>query len=494
MFIKLRHFFLQEKTIVGLLYVALFLFCLYPYGDYDWGWHFKYGEYFIKTGHIMRSDVWSWSMPGYQWINHEWLFDVLVYVLTSSVGFTGLSIAGALIVTFAFYLSLKDLKLHYVWKGILAFFYAYLLEIIVFQGLRSQSVGILMLAVLGYLLRLSQKQKIVFILLPLFFLIFANLHGYSVFGILIFGIAVFQSFMHSFEKEGRRIAFTLQNQFLYTLASFTVSVVFTLINPFGIGIYKEVFHHFNNELLSLVLEWTPVPYWTLINFVIILYSGVLTFFIARKSWGKRFYEIDYYQIGIFLLLFYLSYTARRYVPVFVVSTLPFYASYLSQLRIKLDSYKSTILIASVACVIAIEIGVVNRVLTKSLFHYGYKEYCIYGSTCSEELVQYLYAHPPQGRGLNFYDWGGYLIGRGVNMKVFVDGRMHLWETPKGYKPMLDYAAIYYGGRAEVFAEYNFNWVLVPANSNMAEVLRRGLAGPYKKMYEDSKAVYYVKTK
>ena len=102
MFIKLRHFFLQEKTIVGLLYVALFLFCLYPYGDYDWGWHFKYGEYFIKTGHIMRSDVWSWSMPGYQWINHEWLFDVLVYVLTSSVGFTGLSIAGALIVTFAF--------------------------------------------------------------------------------------------------------------------------------------------------------------------------------------------------------------------------------------------------------------------------------------------------------------------------------------------------------------------------------------------------------
>ena len=40
-------------------------------------------------------------------------------------------------------------------------------------------------------------------------------------------------------------------------------------------------------------------------------------------------------------------------------------------------------------------------------------YSTWGNYCSPDLVRFLIKHPPEGRGFNFYDWGGYLIGSGV---------------------------------------------------------------------------------
>ena len=46
-----------------LVYPVLLLFLIYPYGDYDWGWHYRYGEYFWTHGRILRQDVYSWTWP-----------------------------------------------------------------------------------------------------------------------------------------------------------------------------------------------------------------------------------------------------------------------------------------------------------------------------------------------------------------------------------------------------------------------------------------------
>lgn len=477
-----------------LIYVSLFLFCLYPYTDYDWGWHYRYGEYFVKNGHVMTQDIWSWTMPGYQWVNHEWLYDPLIYTLTNAFGFIGLSIIGAIVAVLSFHFSIRGIKTSYIEKALLAFLFAYLSEIVIFQGLRSQSISLLMLALCGYIIRLCFKRKIIpLIILPFLFLLWANLHGTFAFGILMVGLAVFQFFINSI-KSKRSGVFIIDKYFLLFLVSFLISIGATFINPFGYKVYSEVWHHFQNPLLRLVVEWNPVPFWSITNLMLIMYGALVSYFFLKNSWGKRFYEINYYELIIFIFLLYLSFTARRYVAIFIVVTLPYLASFLAKFPVRFEKYKATTIFMIVAVIIALEIGIHNRIITKHLNSYGLYEYCQAGNNCSLGLVRYIKNNPPQGRGFNFYDWGGFLIGNGVPAKLFIDGRMHLWRNESGYEPMYDYMRIYYAGDTAKFKKYNFDWVAIPRNTGLAEEINKGTLGNYVKKYEDDTAVYYVKQK
>src|SRR6266851_955935 len=41
-----------ERGLSVLVYAGLFPFLLYLYGDLDWGWHLRYGEYLLTHGRI----------------------------------------------------------------------------------------------------------------------------------------------------------------------------------------------------------------------------------------------------------------------------------------------------------------------------------------------------------------------------------------------------------------------------------------------------------
>jgi len=54
---------LLERISSALVYAGLLVCLLYPYADYDWGWHYRYGEYLLTHGRILRHDIYSWSTP-----------------------------------------------------------------------------------------------------------------------------------------------------------------------------------------------------------------------------------------------------------------------------------------------------------------------------------------------------------------------------------------------------------------------------------------------
>ena len=60
----------------ALLYFAVFIFSINLPTDPDLGWHLKYGQYFFKTGEILRENIFSTMMPYYNWVNHSWASDV----------------------------------------------------------------------------------------------------------------------------------------------------------------------------------------------------------------------------------------------------------------------------------------------------------------------------------------------------------------------------------------------------------------------------------
>ena len=86
-------------------FLIIFLLALYMPADTDLGWHLKYGEYFVKTGSILKENIYSLEMQGYKWTNISWLTDIATYSVYSRAGFLGLAIAGGAVTALIFYLN-----------------------------------------------------------------------------------------------------------------------------------------------------------------------------------------------------------------------------------------------------------------------------------------------------------------------------------------------------------------------------------------------------
>lgn len=459
----LRKLKTPEFTFSALVYILLFIFCLYPYRDYDWGWHYRLGEYLVKNGKIMLSDQYSWTMSGYVWSNHEWLYQPFHYVFFSTFSFLGMSIAGAALTVFWFYIGIKRFNLSYWQKGVLALIFSNMVGGVVWQGLRVQMVGTTFLAILVYNIpNIIKGDKKVLLLLPLMFLFWANIHGYFILGLCIFGIVLFAQTLielkHLSSKNGKHF---IPKPLLLGYASLFVSFLATFINPFTYHVYLEGLRHLKNPLLPYILEWIPFSWNSSFALLIVFYSLFVLGMCAKR---RKLSDLPY--IIIFLFMLYYALTARRYVATFAVVTLPVAAYYFQRIPLKFEKYKATAFIFILACLIGFQIGIFRRIPNYHLLNYTFQDYCDFGSGCSENLVAYLKENPPKGRGLNFYDWGGYLIGRGVPTKLFVDGRMHLWRNPDGYEPFLAYQKMYYDGDYELFKQYDFDWLIISTNSTL----------------------------
>src|SRR5687768_1200136 len=93
--------FIQWAALAVFL-VALGFVVSYHYLDPDLGWHLKSGELILERG-IPQQDWYSYSMPDFPWINHEWLTDVVMFWVYSVVGIHGVSFIYILFFTLAFF-------------------------------------------------------------------------------------------------------------------------------------------------------------------------------------------------------------------------------------------------------------------------------------------------------------------------------------------------------------------------------------------------------
>ncbi|MGZ6176457.1 MAG: hypothetical protein ACXWNB_11530 [Candidatus Binataceae bacterium] len=76
------------------------------YADADLYGHIRYGEMILSTGHLIRADPFSYTAAGRQWIDHEWLAEVLMALVYNALGVLGLKLlkflsAGAIVTLLA---------------------------------------------------------------------------------------------------------------------------------------------------------------------------------------------------------------------------------------------------------------------------------------------------------------------------------------------------------------------------------------------------------
>ena len=95
----------SKLSLVPTVLILIFLIKVVngQFDDPDFYWHLKTGEYIVAQGLLPQADVFSHTNLGRPWVLHEWLFQVLIYLLHVAGGELGIKIFVALMLAACFW-------------------------------------------------------------------------------------------------------------------------------------------------------------------------------------------------------------------------------------------------------------------------------------------------------------------------------------------------------------------------------------------------------
>ncbi len=454
-----------------ILYASVFVGSLFNAIDPDLGWELRYGEYFLEYHQILKTNILSTTMPDYYWINHSWGADAVLYAVFHQFGFFGLSVAGALLITLIFYFFAKAAGLSVIQKIIL-FPILMVLEYPLNNGaLRTQLMSLFLLSVLVYLISEYErgKTRMIYLTVPLL-LLWASIHGEFILGLAVFSlwIVLYSVRLILTREPDSKKRITVLGVVL-GLAALAV-----LINPFGVSIYVETFTHFLNPNLHYIIEWQPLPlfsvdWWELVS------VGALFCLSAWVLISKGLFRESLPWLGLTAIIFVLSLTSRRYVWPFYYLAMPFLAVLISKLPLERIKHTGAVALGA-ACVVILAVIMIKSPFN-SYSEWSWNSYCKV-RLCSSVAADYLISHHlnTDPNLLTQYDLGGWLIWNYYpQIKPTIDGRMTLWIADNGYNPLQDFTYYEYNVQDIDKSKYDvvFTSIDKPYINRFAQLVNQG---------------------
>ena len=220
-----------------------------PFRDTDVWWHLALGQ-LITTHGIPAQEPFSFLAAAHPWVGQQWLYEVL---LAGLVGAGGAALASAVmgavavvaLVTAALAVP-RAARVGGVWLAVGIVLSGLVMAQVV--GVRGQVISLAGVAAVLFVITRWREGRTGFVwLLPGLFLVWANMHAGFVVGLAILAVAV---------PLARPLApaTTLARKPL--AAALGVSLLATLVNPAGVGLYGYVAETFMNPTITqVVTEW-----------------------------------------------------------------------------------------------------------------------------------------------------------------------------------------------------------------------------------------------
>jgi hypothetical protein len=448
---------ISKIILLILLFTLIFGIFSVEIKDPDFWWHLKTGEYIYQTGTLPATDPFAYtSLPKDPThpestrikfvLTQYWLAQVIFYWIYKFLGFQGIIYLRAAILTLLVFLVYRAVRREEIGLYLaMVLLIPLVLLLRTYTGERPQLFSFLLAFLLIYLLegfRISSFNKsqlasnpqvsknlnesrhvsgLLFLLpVPVIMLLWANLHGGFILGILIILAYLFSEIV---KYSTKRFGKALSGGHLKLLVIFgIVSVVLSLINPNGYNVipfllefeqgpYKEMIIE-SMSPFSLVRAGFYEPQF--IIFFIVMFFCILIFLVNMK-------RFDLTDFIIITGLSVMSLSASRYIPFFVPVAIVMIARYIFPLLEKLPRMEKFRAMAdkgvwplSVLLLISLIVGINNGYLFKS---------GIRSIRYPEGAARFLEENRISGNMFNPYVWGGYLIWKLYpDYKVFVDGR------------------------------------------------------------------------
>jgi hypothetical protein len=478
------------------LFAIVFFIKSVSFIDPDFGWHYRIGEYILTHG-IPRTDIYSYTMPDFPYVEHEWLADVITYVFYQNIGYYGLAFFYTIIAILTLYILYQQTKrlvsiqpertgeanafqnaLQRSWLSLIPILFTGEIFIL-YGGIRDQVIPWLLAVLILWICNTRHKWKYTRYLIPIIIILWVNTHGS-----FPFGIAITAMYVITHAIKAKRIYW--QDTLVLILCGLA-----TLINPYTWQIWGEAWRvEFMTSWHGTIEEWEPALYMIICSFDFFVPISLIFIWLYKKEYSL--FSLLLYSVSLLMAL-----SANRHIPLWAITAFLPTTAGLGHLQKQLQPYpegeKSYHQIYLMLLLITIAGVGVDTWQTPPNGQTAYPE----------KAIHYLQTHPVKGHLFTDYNWGGDIIWHLPGVKTFVDGRMPSWQFPtknphESTNAYQEYLDILLGKETLSFAArkydiYTILWPNIDNHSKNQSILRWLQAihnAGFKKVYQDNIAVIY----
>jgi hypothetical protein len=457
--------------------------------DPDFWWHLRIGRWMVENGRLPSTDIFTYTVPNHVWTDHEYLTEVLMWIVYSATGTIGIALAFGLVTWAGFWFIYRQVRR---------------------QPFVIAGTGLALAAIAGAPIWGPRAQMITFSLscLELFWLqaylsgrsraltffpfvmvLWANLHGGWAIGFAWLGAALVAELV-GWAWDPSNPAHRAHVRFLAVISA--ASVVAVLATPHGLNLYLYPFQTQGSVAQQrLIVEWFSPDFHQLYvkPFEAMVLLVIAGFALRRPS---------LYEFLLVVTSLAFAFQSVRHIALFVAASTPVlintYSAYWKQVsaarrwNLHLPDRPVFAAITAVALLIVLGATVIRVADSISPSH----QHQLDASTYPVGAADWLAAHPDAGtRMYNQYGWGGYLAYRFYpqpNRRVFIfgeaelmgDGLLNEYEEVQTLRP--DWRSI--------LDRYGVDYVIYNRGEPLANVL--ALDPQWTLVYQDSVAVIYTR--
>lgn len=502
---KLKTFFTFKKILLVSFYIFIFIIFLhnsYSYLDPDFGWHLKFGQETLITKQVPHIEHYNFTLLGKSWVDHEWLLNVIIYLMYSKMGYLSVNLFFAFIAVLTFILINIFLLKKYKPK-IFELIALLLLELLAVFGIlphfgvRVQEINFLFLALLILFIFNFEKNKnykILLFIAPLLFF-WSFLHGGFLIGFallfIFFCIKILELILEKFTKINfiEYNILSIKNLVIFACVSL-FSFSLTFFGPYKFELYSFLYQYRDTFYLTHIAEWVPIFYIP-ISISKFFYLVILMSIIFLALFYVRFKKIKLFEFFITIFFIILSIKSKRHFPLLFICSIFFAFDYLIFLFYDFSNFLNTIyhktyrVIKIFTIIILITISLLLFLKIKFIedpFLNFKNDYPVNMLDCIKKQEQ------NNQRIFMSYGWGGYMIWMTPEIKLFLDGRLPQYPFVNNKSILQEYNNFFEDKKSEkLLDQYDIKMVFLKKENRIPKFnwLER-LFGYNEKTYQLSK--------
>jgi hypothetical protein len=310
------------KCTLGACFVLLLAFSVRKIATNDIGFHLKGGQWIFQHHSVPRVDSFTYTATGHEYVDSHWLYQALLYAFYKFSGYSSITWLNAAVLLLAFGFTF----LRVMGTGAAPWIQCLLLftAVIVMEKrffARPEIFSWLFLTVTLWILdEWAARRRDLLYLLPVLQLVWANMEGLFVLGWIVFILYGVGEWFHKGKVDKRLV------QWMGLAAAADLANPYFLKGiayPFGFLSKLDSQNIYNQTIGELHSPWHylsgPVrPHYAVMFIVVYAIFSFLTLALFLVTFRKRKFQ----EGMLFAVFFFMSSTAVRNVPLFMLVSLP----------------------------------------------------------------------------------------------------------------------------------------------------------------------------
>lgn len=303
-----------EKILKYLFIFSFFIlvisFLIFPVTDLDIWMHLVSGKYILENFKIPQSEFYSYTASGKPWIDHEWLSQAIFYIFYQASSYYGLILLRIIIflLIFSVFFVILNKKTNYFFATAISF----ITLLVSHDRFYLRPEVFTLLFTISYIYVLEQyclKPTKLIYLLPILQILWVNLHGYFLLGIIVPLLFLIGQFFEKKDNSSNLFLLALLlvlasfiNPYTYKGAIYPFSTLFSSLTPEWRSVLKDI-----SELKSPFLRGSPTLFW----FKFLITVSIFSFLLSL--WART---LKVSRLIIYLLFLILGFTVKRHQTLF----------------------------------------------------------------------------------------------------------------------------------------------------------------------------------